>query len=234
MTRFKEVFPFLKGMIFLAESESLLANELYDLSNVKTEVLGLGINANTSGDPKRFRENYGIKDDFILYAGRKDAGKNIDFLVECFAKYKINNPCKLKLVLLGAGEIEVPEHVRFDVIDLGFVPVMDKYDAYSASLMLCQPSVNESFSIVIMESWLCGRPVLVHESCSVTKNFTVESNGGLYFLDYADFEGCIKYFTSHKEQADMMGSQGREFVIKNYSWDIVAEKYIKYFKKVIA
>ena len=47
------------------------------------------------------------------------------------------------------------------LIDLGFVPIQDKYDAYAAAELLCQPSKHESFSYVIMESWLCERPVLV-------------------------------------------------------------------------
>ena len=55
--------------------------------------------------------------------------------------------------------------------DLGFVDIQDKYDITAAATLLCQPSKNESFSIVIMESSLCGRPVLVHEACEVTKHF---------------------------------------------------------------
>ena len=41
----------------------------------------------------------------------------------------------------------------------------------AAASLLCQPSHNESFSLVIMESWLCGRPVLVSSQCAVTKDF---------------------------------------------------------------
>ena len=54
----------------------------------------------------------------------------------------------------------------------------------AAASLLCQPSHNESFSLVIMESWLCGRPVLVSSQCAVTKDFAKRSNGGLYFKDY--------------------------------------------------
>ncbi len=64
----------------------------------------------------------------------------------------------LKLVLIGAGGVRVPERLGRDVLDLGFVPAQDKLDAYAAALALCQPSLLESFSIVMMEAWLGRRP----------------------------------------------------------------------------
>ena len=106
-----------------------------------------------------------MKTDFILYAGRKEAGKNVPLLIDFFARYKKHRKNELKLVLIGSGTIEIPSENRSDIIDLGFVPLQDKYDAYAAATFLCQPSLNESFSIVIMESWLCKSPVLVHAKC---------------------------------------------------------------------
>lgn len=83
--------------------------------------------------------------------------------------------------MIGPGKLPIPETCKNQIHDLGFVPVQDKYDAYAAAEMLCQPSKNESFSFVIMESWLMGRPVLVHESCKVTSNFARESMVGCIF-----------------------------------------------------
>jgi len=232
MQRLKEVFPLLRGMIFLAKPEYDLADKLYDLSKVDARVLGGGVNTNIAGEPARFRKKYGIKEKFIIYAGRKDVGKNVDTLVKYFFAYKIRNPGNLKLVLLGGGDIFIPHRAKSYIYDLGFVPIQDKYDAYSASLLLCQPSLNESFSIVIMESWLCKRPVLVHANCSVTRHFAQESNGGLYFSDYFEFEGCLNYMQSQPNLADGMGENGRKFVLENFSWDIIVEKYMDFFRQV--
>ena len=55
-------------------------------------------------------------------------------------------------MLIGGGELEIPTEIKNDVYDLGFVDLQDKYDAYGAATLLCQPSKNESFSFVIMES----------------------------------------------------------------------------------
>ena len=110
------------------------------------------------------------------------------------------------------------------------MPVQDKYDAYGAATMLCQPSANESFSIVIMESWLCGRPVLVNADCAVTKNFVMEANGGLYFEDYFEFEGALHYIVNHLKTADSMGRQGQEYVRSHFSWDVIVKKYRRFLE----
>lgn len=229
MNIFKNLYKNIAGMIFHAQPELVLAEKIFDLTNVKTQVLGEGVYTDLQGDAKRFRDNYNINDDFILYAGRKDAGKNVDVLLQYFEEYKRRNKSAMKLVLIGGGCIEIPETCKSDIIDLGFVPVQDKYDAYAAAMVLCQPSTHESFSLVIMESWLSYRPVMVHEECAVTKNFAIESNGGLYFKNYFEFEGCLNYLLQNKDIADCMGNNGRNYVMENFAWDVVVDKYCRYF-----
>ncbi|MCL2819386.1 MAG: glycosyltransferase family 4 protein [Oscillospiraceae bacterium] len=232
LSGFRDVYSKIKGMIFNTIPEYELAEKLFDLKNVDTEVIGIGTDTDISGSSERFKDKYSINDDFILYAGRKSEGKNLHTLVDYFTEYKKRNPGKLKLVLIGDGNINIPEQVKGDIIDLGFVPKQDKYDAFTAALVLCQPSLNESFSIVLMESWLCSRPVLVHAGCPVTKSFILESHGGLFFANYGEFEGCIDYLAINKISADTMGTQGRQFVINNYNWDAIIDKYIKFFGRI--
>jgi len=234
MSIYNDVFSKLKGMIYLASNEMKLANTLYDLSNVKQEVLGAGVDSDFDPVASRFREKYKINDPFILYAGRKDTGKNVDLLIKYFVEFKKRNPSynTLKLILIGGGEIEIPKDFASEIIDLGFVDREDKYDACAASLCLCQPSTHESFSIVIMESWLCGRPVLVHENCDVTCAFAAESNSGLYFKDFFDFEGAVKYYIENPETAEIMGKTGKQYVSERFTWDVITRKYTDFFKEV--
>ena len=108
----------------------------------------------------------------------------------------------------------------------------DKYDACAGSLLLCQPSRHESFSLVIMESWLCGRPVLVSGECEVTKNFALESGGGLYFSSYPEFEGCVEYLRSHPDEAERMGRSGGSYVKEHFAWDRIVRNYREFFDRV--
>lgn len=224
---YKNMFENAKGIIFHASPEKLLANQLYNLNNRQT-ILGEGIDMDFAYNPEQFREKYGIKTDFILYAGRKEAGKNVPLLIDFFCRYKKNKKSELKLVLIGSGTIKIPSENKNDIIDLGFVPLQDKYNAYSAATFLCQPSLNESFSIVIMESWLCKSPVLVHGGCAVTKDHCIKCNGGLYFNDYYEFEGCLDFYLENPTTRKIMAENGMSYVIENFSWDKIVEKYLEF------
>lgn len=233
MNIFKSVFENINGMIFLAKPEQELANRVFDLKNVKQEALGAGVDSIYQGNSEDFIRKYHIDCPFVLYAGRKDKGKNVDTLVTYFTEYKQRNNTNLKLLLIGGGEVEIPKKMKDEIIDLGFLPIQDKYDAYAAAAVLCQPSKNESFSLVIMESWLANRPVMVHEECAVTKNFAIESNGGLYFKDYFEFEGCLNFLLKNEELANIMGKNGRRYVLENFTWDVIVKKYLNFFRNEV-
>lgn len=233
MDVFKEAFENCAGMIYLSSAEREVANSIFDFSRVEEAVLGAGVDTDFEPDAERFRKEQKINDPFILYAGRKDAGKNIYLLIDYFREYRARHKdSKLKLVLIGGGEVDIPDDIKSEIIDLGFVDRRVKYDACAAALCLCQPSIHESFSIVIMESWLSGRPALVHSDCAVTKSFAVDSNSGLYFGNYFEFEGCINYWIEHPEVAARMGETGRDFVMKNFTWEVIVRKYTEFFKKI--
>lgn len=229
---FKNVFSKVAGMIFHAKPEAELANSLYDLKNVKNQVLGEGLDTEITSNAEQFRKKFKIDSPYILYAGRKDKGKNVDTLLQYFAEYKERNNSNLKLVLIGGGNIEIPESVKASVVDLGFVDIQDKYNACAGALLLCQPSHNESFSLVIMESWLCKRPVLVSGACAVTKHFVIDTNGGLYFDNYFEFEGSIDYLLKNKEIASQMGENGYQYVNNNFAWDVIVERYMHFFENI--
>jgi glycosyltransferase involved in cell wall biosynthesis len=231
MNIYKEMFENVKGIIFLSEKECELAESLFDLNSKKRITLGGGVDTDISYNGKRFLDKYGIEKDFMLYAGRKDMGKNVPQLIEYFSRYKRETNDEFKLILIGSGTVRTPVEYKNDIIDLGFVPKQDKYDAYAASTILCQPSLNESFSIVMMESWLCGTPVLVNAGCEVTKDHCIKCNGGLYFGNYEEFKECIKFFLHNSEAAQKMGMNGRKYVIDNYSWNIITTRYKHIFQE---
>ena len=103
------------------------------------------------------------------------------------------------------------------MIDLGFVALQDKCDAYAAADVFVQPSIMESFSIVIMEAWLAGTPVLVHSGCAVTRAHVEASGGGLHFNDYPHFAECLDRLLASSELRKRLAAAGREYVLANYA-----------------
>jgi glycosyltransferase involved in cell wall biosynthesis len=222
-----ELFHRVRGMIFHTRFEMNLGQRLYGLTENQTHLFGEGIDTEICSDPERFRQKFRIKEPYLLYAGRRDAGKNTPLLMNYFALFKERCPSNLRLLLIGNLPVQIPLDWQEDILDLGFVSRQDKYDAYGGAELFCQPSVMESFSIVIMESWLCGTPVLVNAHCPVTVEHCQNSQGGLFFKDYLEFEGCLLEMEDHSETFRAMAGNGRDYVLSHFHWDLISERYIQ-------
>jgi glycosyltransferase involved in cell wall biosynthesis len=156
-----------------------------------------------------------------LYIGRLEEGKNVPLLYDYVRRY-VEDGGNLQLIVGGSGPRHPPAHPAFDY--RGFVSEEEKMSLCASALALCQPSLNESFSITIMESWLAGRPVLVHRDCRVTQGHVERSKGGLWFSTYEIFSETIDWLLRTPRQASQMGQNGQKYVHENYSWKIVVER----------
>lgn len=228
--RYAEMAGRVRGIGTFVEAEQQLADRLFGRRPGQiSRVLGLGVRTNFTADGERFRAKYGLTPPFVLYAGRKEPGKNLPLLLDYWQRFKQQGGPG-KLVLIGSGEMALPAGSGEHILDLGFVPRQDKYDAYAAATLLCQPSTNESFSFVLMESWLAGTPVLVHGDCAVTVEHVRKANGGLYFTNYAEFTATVTYLFDRSQVARRMAAQGRRYVFAHYTWEKVVGRY----KKMVA
>ena len=226
MDIFREMLPAVRALAFNTQSEMALAANLYGPTTEQIRsVVGIGVETDFEYDAARFREKYDVAYPFILYVGRKAAEKNTPLLVDYWLRYVQENETDAKLIFIGPGEMPIPAEAAAQVLDLGFVSLQDKYDAYAAATALCQPSRNESFSLVMMESWLTKTPVLVHAGCNVTRDHCRQSNGGLYFANYDEFAATIDYLLGNVTAAQQMGRQGYEYVMANFQWPMVLAKY---------
>lgn len=222
---FKEMFNRVRGMIFNSEPERALAAALFGLAPEKSAVGGMGFVAKGDYRPERFRKGFGIEAPFIMYAGRREGGKNTPLLVEYFRAFKNQHRNELRLLFLGTGDLTIPPELSRDAIDLGYVSEELKHDCYAASLALCQPSTNESLSIVLMEAWLAGTAGLVNGNCAVTSFHCMQANGGLIFRDYCEFAECLLFLMEREGLRGKLALGGRRYVEKEYSWAAVMKRY---------
>jgi glycosyltransferase involved in cell wall biosynthesis len=232
----RHAFESARAVVFHVPAERDLAASLYDLDKTEPLVLGEGVDSEWSADAERFKAKYKIKGPFILYAGRKDAGKNVPLLSRYFTRFLADGlgPKGLKLYMIGNLPAPIPPGAEDDIIDLGFVSKQDKYDAYAAADVLIQPSVMESFSLVIMEAWLAGTPVMVHSGCAVTKEHVELSKGGLHFSDYPRFAESLRILLERPQLRERMARAGREYVLKSFSWPVVTQRFIELIDRLAA
>ncbi|MFN2116986.1 MAG: glycosyltransferase family 4 protein [Candidatus Promineifilaceae bacterium] len=219
----RHIFHAPQAIVYNVEPEMEMVQTIMQNSYIPQFTAGVGIDPPQNVDQERFRSKYNIQGDFILYVGRIDVGKNVDELFDYFIQYRQHHESDLKLVLIGKAHIAIPD--RPDIIPLGFVSEEDKFDAMASALALLQPSRFESLSLVALESWLVERPVLVNGASEVLKYQCRQSNGGLYYSSYDEFELALTHLLNDPETAALMGRQGREFVLERFNWDIILAKF---------
>jgi len=234
---YRQILPRARALVFHTEAERALADRLFPAEPGQLrEVFGAGVDVEGEGDAERFRRRTGVDGPFVLYAGRREPGKNTPLLLDYWARYwqTAGRRRGARLVLLGPGDVALPEASASGILDLGFVPLQDKLDALAAATVFCLPSINESFSIALMESWLQGTPALVHAGCAVTVEHCRNANGGLYFADYDEFAATLDYLCDHPAEAAQMGRNGRAYVLSRYDWPIIIPRYGDLFARVLA
>lgn len=231
MRLYRQLIETAHGLIFNSPAEQRLARRLYTLQPDRLLLLGEGVDMDIAGDAEAFREKYKIAGSFVLYAGRRDATKNTPLLLNYFQRYHQAGG-ELRLVCIGGPGEPLPAELTGNgaAVDLGFLPLEDKYNAYAAATVLCQPSLNESFSLVMMEAWSCGTPALVHSGCAVTREFSELSGAGLPFRTYDEFAGCLDWLQEHPSDAQQMGAAGVAYVRRHFTWDTITARMVAFLR----
>jgi glycosyltransferase involved in cell wall biosynthesis len=141
-------------------------------------------------------------------------------------EYWARRGTSMTLVLTGRDPVEIPAPLRPIVLDLGDVDIQERHDAYAAADVFIQPSTYESFSIVLMESWLQGAPALVNAHCDVTREAVEASGGGLSFDGFAGFAAALDLLLENRALRRALGARGRAWVLENCRWDDVARRTV--------
>lgn len=225
LTIFRELMERCAALIFNTQAESELASHGLGVANPYRVCLGFGFSTDAPpGDSNRFRARTGISGPLLLYSGRLEPAKNVPLLIEWFTRYKQERPTPLTLALTGVGSVKLP--VRPDIISLGQLDDEQSLrDTYAAALALCQLSLNESFSLVLMEAWLQGRPVIVHADCAVTREHVARSGGGYATANYQAFRAALDELLADAHHADHLGARGRAYVHEHYSWEVLLQQF---------
>lgn len=219
---YKKIFEAAKAFVFNTYEEQDILHRVYDNLNKKEMVTCMGMDdIDYEKLDLSMTKPYG---DYIIYAGRMTESKKCEQLFEYFIRYKKDNPSELKLLLLGTlDNTKIPEHT--DIVYLGFVSQEEKLAFIRGARFLVNNSVGESLSIVLLESMLLGRPVLVNANCDVMRGQCQRSNAGLYYDNYLEFEAMTNYLLSHPKEYETMAQNGVEFVRKNYIWSEVIRNF---------
>jgi glycosyltransferase involved in cell wall biosynthesis len=176
-----------------------------------------------------FRRRHRLYGPIALYGGRIDPGKGCEELVEYFSAYAKEGG-EGTLTLMGVKLMSLPEEpfIRF----AGLLSDRERMQALEAATVVIVPSPFESLSLLALEAFAVGTPVLVNARSDVLVEHCLRSNAGLFYADRDEFVECLKLLIGDARLRAAMGRNGRDYVRKNYRWDVVLGKYERIFAKI--
>lgn len=213
---YDRVFSAAKGIIWNTPEERAFAERRFpEIRNTPGILAGVGVDVPEGPLPDIPESLWGTP--YITYAGRIDESKGCGEMFRYFEEYKRQYGGALKLVLMGKAVMDVPKHP--DILSLGFVSDEMKFAVMASAKALVLFSQFESLSMVVLESMIMGRPVLVNGKCEVLKGHCTRSNAGLYFTSYQEFAGALNYLLTHPAQYETMRENAVRYVEENYRWE---------------
>ena len=176
-----------------------------------------------------FRRRHRLHGPIALYGGRIDPGKGCEELIEYFSTY-VQDGGDASLVLMGVKLMPLPEEpfIRF----AGYLPDQERVQALEAATVVVVPSPYESLSLLALESFAVGTPILANARSEVLVEHCHKSNAGLYYADRDEFVEALKILMADPRLRARLGRNGRDYVRTNYRWDVILAKYERMFARL--
>ncbi len=225
---FDYLFHLPRGMIFNTPEERDLVHERFSCGYIPDTVARTGLDIPPGDPPPPLPAP---EKTYLLYAGRLDIQKGMEELFRFYSRFAGGNEGAPGLILAGDRKMPIPGHpgIRY----LGYLSEEDKTAAMAHCLAVVVPSPHESLSITALEAWSLGRPVLANGLSDVLAGQCRRSGGGLAYTHYEEFESSLNRLLRDAALREDLGSRGREFVEKNYSWETIEGIYTSYIDRML-
>ncbi len=204
-------------------------NKLYLIDNIYEENT-FRIKSKTETKEKLEIEN---NSKIIFFAGGLVPVKNVSILIKAFAGMNNKN---IKLFIAGAGidrkkleQLTVKLSCEKNIVFLGNLNSENLVDYYNASDVFCLPSLNEGTPNVIIESLLCGTPVVASNVGGIPNVIKEGFNGYLFESNNID---KLKEKLEKALSKDWNREQLRESVSSFFSSNVI-KKYKQIYDTVI-
>src|SRR5262249_20358166 len=114
----------------------------------------------------------------------------------------------------------------------GLLSERERMQALEAATVVIVPSPFESLSLLALEAFAVGTPILANARSEVLVEHCLNGNAGLFYVNRDEFIEALKLLVGDPRLRAAMGRNGREYVRKNYRWDVVLGKYERTLAKV--
>lgn len=206
----------------------------------KIHVIGVGVDTESFS-----KKESGIKDKYnatklITFLGRKEEYKGIATVLKALRLLVKQNP-SLRFLCIGpetsySRELwkNLSKSISDNVIIMQSVSEEEKNAILSETDIFIMPSTAESFGIVYLEAWIHAKPVIGARSGAVSDVITDYEDGFLIEPgNYVELAVKIGYLLENEDIASEFGKNGEKKVLKNYTWDVIADKWKNVFERAV-
>ncbi len=205
--------------------------------NKKTVYIPYGVNikqaSNADIQDDNFLSFFGLeREKYIMFAGRLVPENGAHYLIESYLKLQTD----LKLVIVGDAPYS-KRYIRFlksfkneNIIFTGYL-FGEKYRQLSShACIFVLPSKSGGTRPVLLEQMALGNCVLVNE---ILQNLETIGAAGCSYSEEVkggSLKDKLEYLISNPEVRKTCGKKAVEWVRKEYSWDMVVDRYEQIFK----
>lgn len=186
--------------------------EMLARHDVKTPITviptGVPIDRFKGGDSLWLVKNFNIpaNNKILLFVGRLTKEKNLDFLIESFARVKKNIP-QTTLVLTAQGPLEgqlkklvlqLGMSLETDVVFTGALPFEELINVYYSADLFVFSSVTETQGLVLIEAMAAGLPVVAVRATGVNDMVKDNVEGFLTGCNQDEFAEAVCRILNNK------------------------------------
>jgi glycosyltransferase involved in cell wall biosynthesis len=210
----REVYARVAGILYHTPEEQEFAERDLGINHPNGGCIGTFLNMEGRSAPAAAQDLLRGVGPYVVYCGRYSEAKGVALLIQYARRYHARHPGRFRFVFLGEGEVAIP--VEPWALDLGFVDDAAKRGVLAGAAALVQLSRHESLSLVALEAWAQGTPVVAHADCPVLVGQIRRSGGGRAAADFQSFAAALDDLCDHPEDWQASGLRGREFVRDHY------------------
>ncbi len=179
----------------------------------------------------------------ILFAGRHDERKGIEYLLDAYRLLSTTRRNGIKLKITGEGKVTdrlIRMAREMNLIDVEFVGVLPRAElvkAYRTADVFVSPATGgEGFGRTLAEAMACG-----------TLTIGSDIDGYREVLNYQPFAGMVKpkdsrelakaiakFLDLPEEERQRLGQDAAKYARRRFSWDVIADRHISYYEKKLS
>jgi len=218
--------------------------QYYDVDPAKIRLVPNGVDTDRfipEGECEKIRRRVKLGSrQMVLFVGRLIPRKGVGYLIEA-AKQVIKERKDTMFVLVGNGPMRLQlvsnieaAGLKRNFVFLGDVSEEDLPQIYRCADVFVLPSIQEGQGIVLLEAQASGKPVVAFNVSGIAEAVKNKETGLLVKPGSSDelAQGILKILSDNSLQ-EKMGKKGREFVLRELSWDISARKLLSVYREAI-